>query len=266
LLISLVTSTVTEAFASALGWRANTLLSGIKDLLNDQNFTGLAKSIYAHAAVNPRDDGTPKAEADLKSKPSYIDPKQFAGALIDVLNLAPAAGAAVTVAALQNQISTSPMLNDQLKTMLNGVVARTGGNINRVRDELASWFDTGMERVAGDYKRKTQIWGFVIGLICAIVLNVDIVKIAEALWDQPMLMKGFATPTGQLAQDVIAQAQQLGLPFGWNPAAVTYAESWQDVPYMIVGWLLAAVATLFGAPFWFDALQKFVQLRGAGSK
>jgi len=266
LIISLVTSTITEAIASAVGWRANTLLGGIKDLLNDRTFTGLAQSIYRHAAVNPLDDGTPKTEANLQFKPSYIDPKQFAGALIDVLNLAPAAGATVTVAGLQNQITSSTLLNDQLKTMLTGIVTRTGGNVNRIRDELATWFDSGMDRVAGSYKRKTQKWGFWIAVLCAIALNIDIVKIAEALWDQPILMKGFSVSAGQLPQDVLDQAQQLGLPFGWGPAAITYAQCWQHWPYMIAGWAIAAVATLFGAPFWFDALQKFVQLRGAGSK
>ena len=33
---------------------------------------------------------------------------------------------------------------------------------------------------------------------------------------------------------------------------------------MVVGWLITALATLFGAPFWFDALQQFVRLKGAG--
>ena len=30
---------------------------------------------------------------------------------------------------------------------------------------------------------------------------------------------------------------------------------------MIVGWLLTASATLFGAPFWFDLLNKFMVVR-----
>jgi hypothetical protein len=33
---------------------------------------------------------------------------------------------------------------------------------------------------------------------------------------------------------------------------------------MLMGWLIAAGAALFGAPFWFDVLQRFVQLRGTG--
>jgi hypothetical protein len=33
---------------------------------------------------------------------------------------------------------------------------------------------------------------------------------------------------------------------------------------MLLGWIIAAGAALFGAPFWFDVLQRFVQLRGTG--
>ena len=78
----------------------------------------------------------------------------------------------------------------------------------------------------------------------------------------------------QTAQEAIAKAEQLGIPFGWNDEAFNYIQSkktaddpfWYNWAFVIVGWLISAVATLFGAPFWFDALQKFVQLRGAGSK
>jgi hypothetical protein len=32
----------------------------------------------------------------------------------------------------------------------------------------------------------------------------------------------------------------------------------------IGGWLITAFATVFGAPFWFDALQQIVRLKGSG--
>lgn len=32
----------------------------------------------------------------------------------------------------------------------------------------------------------------------------------------------------------------------------------------VLGWLITAVAALFGAPFWFDALQSIIRLKGAG--
>jgi hypothetical protein len=181
--------------------------------------------------------------------------------LIDVAQLLPG----ITVAALQARID-SAVPNPQLNTMLNGIVDRTGGNISRIRDEIAVWFDAGMDRVAGVYKRKTQLWGFIIGLGLAIILNVDTVKIAQALWTQPMIMKAVSPPPGgETAQQAIAQLQAIGVPFGWDKESLSYFLTGANWLYVLAGWLLTAVATLFGAPFWFDSLQKFVQLRGAGS-
>ncbi|HEX4411897.1 MAG TPA: hypothetical protein VH206_24245 [Xanthobacteraceae bacterium] len=261
LVISLVTSAMTETIASAFSWRASTLLQGVKDLLNDPGFNGLALSIYNHAAVNARSSGGATSQANLTAIPSYIDAKQFASALIDVADLAPG----LDVAAMQAKIKTN-VVDPQLKTLLNGIVARTGANIDGLRDEIANWFNTGMERVAGAYKRKTQFWGFCIALILAVALNIDTVRIARTLWQRPIME--FSQPAAnETAQAAIMQAQKLGIPFGWDPEAITYVETNSyNWGFILAGWLISAIATLFGAPFWFDALQKFVQLRGAGSK
>jgi hypothetical protein len=32
----------------------------------------------------------------------------------------------------------------------------------------------------------------------------------------------------------------------------------------VLGWVITALATLFGAAFWFDALQQIIRLKGAG--
>ena len=77
--IALTVSTVQEGLASALHLRAHTLLDGIKTMLNDPAFTGLARQLYSHALVNPHDDGADPGA--LKAKPSYIEPLHFAIAL-----------------------------------------------------------------------------------------------------------------------------------------------------------------------------------------
>lgn len=163
LMISLVTSAVTEALASVMGWRANTLLDGVKSLLNDQNFTGLAKDIYNHALVNPRENGAAKTEAELKSTPSYIDTTQFAAAFTQLVGLTPAAAGAVAagnsaaaVAGLKAQVAK--ISDPQLQQMLTGIVDRTAGDLDKIQAEVGKWFDTGMERVSGVYKRHTQAW------------------------------------------------------------------------------------------------------------
>jgi len=262
LMISLVTSAVTESVASALSWRANTLLQGVKDLLNDPQFGGLALKIYNHAAVNARSNGTALSEAELTAKPSYIDAKQFAAAFMDVAELV----SDTSLSALQAKVNAT-VPDPQLNKLLDGMIARSGGNINRIEEEVAAWFDTGMDRVAGVYKRKVQLWAFFIGLGLAIILNVDTVKIAQALWLQPGVMRGFTPPpSGETPQQAIDQLQAIGVPFGWNEKAVDYFKTGANWLYVLTGWLITAIATVFGAPFWFDTLQRFVQLRGAGSR
>jgi hypothetical protein len=81
-----------------------------------------------------------------------------------------------------------------------------------------------------------------------------------------MLIKGLAPPAGQNAVAALQQLQDLRLPFGWDPAAVQYFSDPLTGVSEIVGWFIMAGSTLFGAAFWFDALQRIAQLRGAGSK
>src|ERR1051326_8102050 len=85
--VSLAASAILEAIAGIITWRSRTLLKGVKDLLNDQAFTGLAAQLYQHALINPRNSGQGTNERALrKNAPAYIEPKQFAEAMVDVLN------------------------------------------------------------------------------------------------------------------------------------------------------------------------------------
>jgi hypothetical protein len=264
LIISLVTSTATEAVASASGWRANTLLQGIKDLLNDKDFSGLALSIYNHGLVNPQADGAATKDKAPTVIPSYIDAKQFATALTELTGIA----SGLDVKSLKAKIDEN-VKDKQLNNVLNGIVDRAGGDINKINSDIADWFNESMERVAGAYKRKTQLWTVAIGLGLTIALNLDSVRIAQALWDQPAVIKGIGSLTitpQSTAVAALQQFQDLGLPFGWGDDAFKYLSDFHHWIFAVAGWVVTAVATLFGAPFWFDALQKFVQLRGAGSK
>jgi hypothetical protein len=47
-----------------------------------------------------------------------------------------------------------------------------------------------------------------------------------------------------------------GLSFPWL---------WTVVPTHLVGWILSAIAASLGAPFWFDTLNKFMNVRAAGT-
>ena len=74
LAISLFTSALTEGVSTIINLRAHTLLSGIKQLLNDPKFDGLALELYNHALINPLSNGATKLGGAPAVKPSYIQP------------------------------------------------------------------------------------------------------------------------------------------------------------------------------------------------
>jgi hypothetical protein len=55
------------------------------------------------------------------------------------------------------------------------------------------------------------------------------------------------------------------VPIGWTDEDLKdlHTRGWPFL-IMIGGWVIAAIATLFGAPFWFDTLQQIIRLKGAG--
>jgi hypothetical protein len=78
-----------------------------------------------------------------------------------------------------------------------------------------------------------------------------------------MLLKSIAPQGTPNAQQLLGQLQD-SVPLGWsNGTLANLYKDWNWL-YVIPGWLISAIATLFGAPFWFDTLQKFVRLRGTG--
>ena len=178
--------------------------------------------------------------------------------------------------AMLETIKAAP-LDDQIKVFLCGVCRRANGDLSEMRDEIASWFDGAMDRVSGKYKRHAQLFSFVTALVVSVGLNVSTIRVAQALWDQPALAKSVAANPSLDANAALGQLESMNLPIGWVPEHTTtdrvlsaglfvgwsgHSRAWWATS--ILGWLLTAGATLFGAPFWFDTLQQFVRLKGAG--
>ena len=143
------------------------------------------------------------------------------------------------------------------------MVDRTAGDLEKMRDRIAAWFDNGMDRLSGVYKRKTQLWSFATALIIAAAFNANAIDIIKALWVQPMLARTIGPSANLKPADALVVLQGLGFPIGWSDAALKRLGSLGGFE-MLAGWLIVALAALFGAPFWFDMLQQFVRLKGSG--
>jgi hypothetical protein len=178
----------------------------------------------------------------------------------------------------------------QIKQLLQGIISRCKGDVDKIKTELAAWFDAGMDRVGGGFKRRTQVLTFFIALDFALLVNLDTIRIATVLWEEPAIaqkLKDVVPPTlspktneeaiqyANTAISLVASMAQNGIPAGWPPGhvlGVKNGDKWDwfwsapnsNLAWSILGWFITATAAIFGAPFWFDTLQSIVRLKGSG--
>jgi len=251
--VALIVSTLQEALAALFRLRANTLLAGVKSMLNDPRFDGLARAVYAHPLVNPHTDGNARDEAALRTKPSYIEPAHFAIALVDTLWKAPG-----DFLQLRSAIDGIP--DPQLRSALQGLYGRAR-DLQQFQDMLAGWFDNAMARMSVAYKRRQLLISLLLSLLLAILFNIDSIHLFRTLWQQPALVAHLQDVPD--AVDPALVDALMTLPIGWRsfPPQLN-----ADFALQVAGWLLTASTTLFGAPFWFDLMQRVVRMRNTGNK
>jgi hypothetical protein len=268
LTVSLVCGQITEALATIMKWRATTLLKGVKSLVNDEKFTGLALTLYNSAQVHPRGDGQATTQAEIeKNPPSYIDPKQFAQAMLNAV-----AKGETTLDGIKAAVSNADNVpNDQIRNMLTSLTTHADDSVEKLRDHIAAWFDSGMQRVSGDYKRRTQVWCFFLGLAIAAILNIDTLHLAGVLWSNPNIAHAVTAVSHQTMDEALIDIEKLGLPIGWGQGQpeiwTNFCLDWNHViPAVskLIGWTITAASTLFGTSFWYDALGDVLKLRGTG--
>ena len=269
LAVSLAASAITEALSSFMKLREKTLLKGIQDLLNDQDFTGIARDLYNHALVNPLASGEATVIEDLTHKPAYIDSRQFALAIYSKLSEnagSPKGESPVDVIA--------KIQDPQLKAAIDALSATSSKDIDKFKNNIAVWFDNSMDRVSGWYKRRTQWVSFVVALVIAVIFNVNVLYESAQIWTRPSVIADL--PTQHFTEDqhamhpeqAAATASQLfnalepAFLIGWLEGPKPH--DWQSLYIAIASWIIVAGATLFGASFWFDILQRVTHLKGTG--
>jgi hypothetical protein len=271
--VALFVSSINEAVASFLKLRHKTLLTGIQRMLNDPDGTGLVKTLYEHALVNPLSlampssaavidpaaagaaapaalqpprvqvavEPTTPAWAKVQQLPAYIASKDFAHALIDIIRT-PMQPGVQPGADLKADIDK--IADPQLRQVLQGFLARAQGDVDKFGDALANWFDSAMDRLSGSYKRRAQFWTFVIGLVTAASLNIDAFYVLDQLWRRPELAAAIVSPAS--AQLIAAAASSAGsLAHGTAasdgdaappPAALSADEVMKTLNTLPVGW------------------------------
>ncbi|MEH2236250.1 hypothetical protein [Nostoc sp.] len=161
--------------------------------------------------------------------------------------------------------------------------------MNQFKNEVETWFDRSMDRASGVYKRNAKGVAILIGISIAISTNTDTFHLVKRL-SQDSVIRSTITQSAIKGSDYIKDPEarreieklleNASVPIGWqninqqfelldtkdsNSRNVLLIRSWQGFK-LICGWIVSGLAIAMGAPFWFDILNKVINVRNAGPK
>ncbi|MCA9891710.1 MAG: hypothetical protein KC615_01930 [Anaerolineae bacterium] len=99
--------------------------------------------------------------------------------------------------------------NPYFRTALETLLA-TAQNVEDAAAQIESWFNEQMDRTTTAYKRTMIYWSLGIGILIALVLNVDTLNIARTLWEDPTVRASVTTlaeTTDLISLNARAQAE-----------------------------------------------------------
>lgn len=294
ILVSTICAAIREGIEAKLKTRAAYLEQGIRQLLHDKDGSKLAKHLYQHPLINGLFNnnykaGTKNDAPDLLAKgndlPSYIPAKNFAQALMDIAVRGAETNAdntgdtspVISLAQLRSRITNIGEPNVQ-RVLLNAIDLAQG-DLDKAQANIENWFDSGMDRVSGWYKRSTQWIILWIGIGVSIILNINTITIINylsendlarmALVDQAVTLSKDSTSLQKLNYDKAkAQLNSMKLPIGYPQglasAQINASESfgvYNSILGPLLGWLITALAATLGAPYWFDLLNRVMVIR-----
>jgi len=253
LLMSLICTAIKEWIEALLKWRAMDLERAMRTLLDDPDGK-TTQALYSHPIIYSLFQGG-YDHRNLRSSrlvmgtgadkhmrlgarrnlPSYIPTAHFATAFIDFVARGPASqGDAATTASpgpltidlLRRQAAQLP---DHLARTVIAGIDYANGDIAKVRKAVEQWFDGAMDRASGWYKRRTQALLFTIGLLTAVVLNVDALHILHRLTHDKTFRDVVVNRSAAAKAPASASA-------GDELATITLARGELDAVTMPIGW------------------------------
>ncbi len=287
LLTSLVVSTIVEMVATWQNWRGRMLINTLDEMFTASDLVSSVE-VYGSPLIST---------LGMRGRvPSYIPPPSFSAAVIDVL--LKKTPAAKVPSDILKAAASAPKARDALYSLFSTTIAVRGDNFQAIAFALEKWFIDVMARTSGVYKRRTQKWLFAVGLVFAVVCNINTVAVAQWLWKGDNARQafvaaavGYVTPHPELIKQKDASAAdgasnppktsaanlkafadtyaefdreltKADWPIGWGGGSYSLAWGLQ----FLVGALLSAIAISLSSSFWFDSLQSLIKIRGTGPK
>ena len=278
--------------------RAYYLHKVLDEVLNDNklNKINLTELIYNF----PQVDFT---KITYKDNPMYISSENFAKTLVHSFNnyfqqknMILPAGSDTPVPILNlpedpMQLFKTAVANlnpSDLKILLETFVKSSANNYEKLIKNVETWYNEYMDRVTGWFKVRSQKRMILLAIPMAIVLNLNFFEIGKKLFTdkastavlvnmaeqwKPAFTDTIRSKEQFIRADSLKRAimdslQKANVPMGWTDEnrSKFLNQSLEDKIFTFLGWLAMALTMVMGAPFWYDLLNKLVNMRKAGLK
>lgn len=287
LILGLAVTAIVEGIASYLDVRSQNLESTLITFLNGK-LTGPTASTEVSFSTSFLSHPLIASLTRSNQAPSYIPPETVSQVVISLLTgNKPFNSIIQVIGGLPGTDETNPV-----KRLLGTLAAQANDDVAVFQKAVETHFDAVMDRASGWVKRRQQKVSFVAALFLALACNVDTIALAKAMSTSPATLEKVLTlgeaqmqplaprqkedvpaePSAdqrplnpgekRSAQELIAELRTAGLPIG--------PDTWRcpDTPRAwvakLLGLFISVLAISLGAPFWFDVLQKFMQIRQTG--
>jgi hypothetical protein len=315
-LLSIISSSAIEMILTGLKARAALLEEWLFKIFDkpikqpDGTSLRLGQAIMDHCSVT--------ALSKEKKSTSYIDAKNFTSALLEKITFDPAnpKGIAKNVDEFIAAIYKTTVLSTELQRVLltyaneakdtyNALTEKTVSEIELFRGKIENWYDSSMDRISGELKRRySRRATLFVAIVVTLFLNADSIALAKYLYSNTEARTKIAMQAYDATKDtaLIKQVEELKtngdtsknvenikniiakkiadidkskqglsdvMPLTWKAGELRNAQgrlSPRLIFAKITGLLATILAIMMGAPFWFDLLNKVSNLRGTGTK
>jgi hypothetical protein len=278
LILSLLVSEIQEMISSFLELRAKTLKEAITTLIGSEKAgeKSIINLLYEHSLISALNHQSffGKIRGAENLGPSYIPAETFSTALIEILKIKDEDLNPEKFESAINKLG----LSDNLRNNLIVLFLRAQINKTHFKDEVEKWFNRSMERAGGTYKRDAKVWAIFIGFLVAVFANADTLHIVSRLSKEKAINTSISSYVVKVQKECADKPPsciidkmddesltRLSLPIGWEPSDLQVKSIWHGLS-KIIGWLLTSIATSMSASFWFDLLNKLINVRYSGNK
>lgn len=249
LILSVANMHIQDWLSKVFNWRAQFLENTLRDMLKNDS---LVNMFYQSPAI--RD--LCRVKNGKIQKPAYVTASRFSAALMDiVMNAGQPAGETAmatgpSLAKLRSNIQQLKSENPSLGRTLDHIFPNLDQDEVSLDEKIAlyrtnseTWFNGVMDQLSSWYKEHASRWALIIGMVLAVLFNIDTVQMADQLWREPTVRQAIVataqnnqasqtSPGVESLTQVPSVVNSLAIPVGWTtvPAANQNMCNWPPQP------------------------------------